>query len=182
MLIVLAGLVGSGKSTIARAVAQRLGIPHLSIDEDKIEVGKRWPEFEQWIATNTPFPDDYRREVFARTLERLREVAKTHPHAIVDETFHKKSLREPFFREAAQIMNGLLITLVQVDDEKVKERLEKRSAEEDHIVGYGMYLSFKKVFEPFEHVDYILDNSSDDFDATLNTYLDFLKTQLNAEE
>ena len=38
MLIILAGMIGAGKSTIARQVSERLAIPFHGIDQDKIEV------------------------------------------------------------------------------------------------------------------------------------------------
>ena len=70
------------------------------------------------------------------------------------------------------------ITLVTVDDKLVKERLEKREKEEEHMVGYGMYLSFKKQWEPFEKVDYHFVNEGD-FEENMLKYVEFLKKRLN---
>ena len=177
MLIVIAGMVGAGKSTVARKVSERFSIPLHSIDDDKAETSKRYPQFQHWVENSIPFPDKFRIEVFDSTLKRLRELAKKHRHAIVEETFHKKAIREPFFKEARKIFGGIILTFVETDDRFIKERLERRTEEEDHMVGYGMYLSFKSKFEPFEKIDYTFINNNN-FEKNLAAYLQFLREKL----
>ena len=130
------------------------------------------------IKNNIRFQDDIRKKTFDASLEKLRKLAEKHKHAIVEETFHKKSLRDPFFKEAKKIFGSMILTLVTVDDKLVKERLEKREKEEEHMVGYGMYLSFKKQWEPFEKVDYHFVNEGD-FEENMLKYVEFLKKRLN---
>ena len=108
----------------------------------------------------------------------LRKLAKGHKHAIVEETFHKKSLRDPFLEKAKRIFGGVILTLVTVNDKLVKRRLEKREKKEDHMVGYGMYLSFKRHWEPFEKVDYHFVNEGD-FERNTRRYVAFLKKKLS---
>ena len=177
MLIVIAGMVGAGKSTVARKVSDGLSIPFHSIDVDKAETGKKYPQFQHWIDNNIPFPDEFRIKVFETTLKRLRELAKEHLHAIIEETFHKKAIREPFFEEARKIFGGIILTLVETDEKFVKERLERRTEEENHMVGYGMYLSFKSKFEPFDRIDYSFNNNKH-FEKNLTEYLQFLRIRL----
>ena len=177
MLIVIAGMVGAGKSTVAQKVSERLSIPFHSIDDDKAETGKRYPQFPHWVENSIPFSDEFRIEVFESTLKRLRELAKKHRHAIVEETFHKKAIREPFFKEARKIFGGIILTFVETDEKLVKERLERRTEEEDHMAGYGMYLSFKSKFEPFEKIDYTFKNN-ECFEKNFEEYLQFLREKL----
>ncbi len=177
MLIVIAGLIGSGKSTIARDVAKRLNIPLYSIDNDKKKIYKQHPQYGYFLKNNIPFPDETRKQTFNASLEGLKQLAKLREHAIVEETFHKKSLREPFFKEASKIFGGMILTLVTVDDKLVKERLDKRDKEENHMVGYGMYLSFKKQWEPFEHIDYTFENEGN-YEQNLEKYVEWLKQKL----
>ena len=178
MLLVIAGLIGAGKSSIAREVSKRLSIPLYSIDDDKKRIYKQHPQYEYFLKNNIPFPDETRKKTFEASLEGLRKLARNHKHAIVEETFHKKSLRDPFFEEAKKIFGGMILTLATVDDKLVKERLEKREKEEKHMVGYGMYLSFKKEWEPFEKVDYHFVNEGD-FERNMQKYVQFLKKRLN---
>ncbi|MBI2151723.1 AAA family ATPase [Candidatus Woesearchaeota archaeon] len=177
MLIVIAGLIGAGKSSIAREVSKRLNIPLYSIDEDKKRIYKQHPQYEFFLKNNIPFPDETRRKTFEASLDGLRILVKKHEHVIVEETFHKKSLRKPFFEEAKKIFGGMILTLVTVDDKLVKKRLEKREKEENHMVGYGMYLSFKKQWEPFENVDYHFVNEGE-FEKNMQKYIKFLKKRL----
>lgn len=177
MLIVIAGLIGVGKSTIAGEVSKRLNIPLYSIDDDKKRIYKQHPQYEYFIKNNIPFPDEIRRKTFGASLEGLRKLAKRHRHAVVEETFHKKSLRDPFFEEAKKVFGGMIITLVTLDEKLLKERLEKREQEENHMVGYGMYLSFKKQWEPFEKVDYLFINEGD-FEGNMRKYIQFLKNKI----
>ncbi len=178
MLIAITGLIGTGKSTIAKEVSKQLHIPLYSIDEDKKRIYKTHPKYDYFLKNHIPFPDDTRRKTFEASLNGLRKLAKKHKHAIVEETFHKQSLREPFFKEAGKLFGGIVLTLVTADDVSIKERLEKREKEEDHMVGYGMYLSFKKQWEPFEKVDYHFVNEGD-FKENLGKYLTFLKEKLD---
>lgn len=175
MLIVIAGLIGTGKTTIAKEVSKRLNIPLYSIDNDKNRIYKKHPKYDYFIENNIPFPDETRIETFNASLKGLRKLAKKHKNAIVDETFHKKSIREPFFEEAEKIFGGIILTLITVSDKFVKERLEKRK---DHMVGYGMALSFKKQWEPFDHVDYRFVNEGD-FEKNMQEYIKFLKEKLD---
>ena len=177
MLIVLAGLIGSGKSTIAKEVSKRLHIPLYRIDDDKNRIYKQHPQYGYFLKNHIPFPDEVRQKTFEASLDGLRELAKSNKHAIVDETFHKKKLRDPFFEQAKKIFDGMILTLVTVNDALVKERLDKRANEENHMVGYGMYLSFKKQWEPFEHVDYTFVNEGN-FEENVEKYAEFLKERL----
>lgn len=177
MLIVIAGLVGAGKSTIARKVSERLSIPFYSIDDDKVKTGKKYPQFQHWIENSIPFPDEFRIQVFKSTLQGLRKLAKKHSHAIVEETFHKKAIRKPFFKEAGEIFGGITLTYVKTDEKFIKERLDLRTKKENHIVGYGMYLSFKPKFEHFDKIDYTFINNKN-FEESLAEYLRFLKGKL----
>jgi hypothetical protein len=64
------------------------------------------PSLARGFASATPFPDDFRRKVFALTLERLADLAADHDHVIVEETFHRRAIREPFFAAAAELLGA----------------------------------------------------------------------------
>lgn len=177
MLIIIAGLVGAGKSTLARKVSESLSIPFYSIDDDKVETGKKYSQFQHWIENSIPFPDEFRIQVFKSTLEGLRKLKKNNSHAIVEETFHKKAIREPFFKEAGKIFGGITLTYVKTDEIIIKERLDLRTKKENHIAGYGMYLSFKPKFEHFDKTDYTFINNNN-FEENLAEYLQFLRKKL----
>ena len=178
MLIALAGLVGAGKSTVARRVSDALAIPLYSIDDHKYELLAEHPEYQAYVDRNEPFPDDMRRQVFDRALDGLAKVAEQHPHVIIEETLHRKAIREPFLAAASELFGGMVLTHVVTDDALVEGRLARRDREEQHMVGYGMYVAFKARFEPFDHVDYVFHNT-DDLEGNLERYLAFLRERLD---
>ncbi len=47
------------------------------------------------------------------------------------------------------------------------------------MVGYGMYLSFKKQWEPLTHVDYVFMNDKD-YTKKIKEIVQFLKEKINS--
>ncbi len=161
-LIAFAGGIGSGKSTIAEAVSHRLSIPVHSIDDDKRAVGQSHPDFQQWVSEGIPFPDDFRRQVYDRSLGRLGELAEQHPVIIVEETFHRAKLREPFFESARQMFGRVCLIEIVVDSGVSIAHLEKRArTEAGHMAGRAMFESFAAVADPIVDADLVVENNRD---------------------
>jgi dephospho-CoA kinase len=178
MIIAIAGSIGAGKSTVAKAVSRRLGIPFHEIDEDKRVVGRSYPEFPRWVAESTPFPDDFRRAVFARALEQLVALGRHHAHAIVEETFHRAAIREPFFASAAEAMGGIVIIEIAVDRDVALAHLAKRAqSDQNHLAGPAMYDAFQAIADPLEAVDLTVANNGD-LDETVAKVCRFIEARL----
>lgn len=178
MLIAIAGQVGTGKTTIASETSRCFGITLVSINQFKIKLGHNDPRFQYFWDNNIPLPDELRAKVFQEASLHLKLLAKENKHIIVDETFHKKAFREPFLEENSKLFNGLVLTLVITDEGLVKARLEKRTKEGKHIVGYGMHLAFKDIYESFDTVDYIYNNNGR-LTETLPKFYAFLRLKLD---
>lgn len=158
----IAGAIGSGKSTIADAVSRRLDIPLHSIDDDKRAVGATDPEFTTWVAEGIPFPDYFRRRVYERTLGRLTEMARQHTWVIVEETFHRAELREPFFRAAGDLFGRTFLVVIDVAPEVAIAHLQRRARNEaDHLAGRAMFEAFLDIADPFDGVDLIVENNGE---------------------
>ena len=175
MLIVIAGLIGTGKTTIAKALSARLEIPLCSIDEEKERVYRSHPEYRRHVDEGVPFPDDLRKQAFDATLDKLRALAKTHRHAVVEETFHKRHLREPFLNAAAALFGGKCVIFVTADDVVIRKRLNERK---EHMAGVKMYEAFRKVFEPFAKVDYTVENNGM-VEESIENATEFVKAHLD---
>ncbi len=161
-LIAVAGEIGAGKSTIAAEVSRRLAIPVHSIDEDKWFVGASWPDFEQWIADGVPFPDEFNHEVFGRTLAQLRELAVPGATLIVEESFQRKNLRDPFFDSARELFGRMYLVEIVVDEEVALAHLERRARNESgHMAGRRMYETLRRLADPLENVDLVVDNNGE---------------------
>lgn len=161
-LVAIAGAIGSGKSTIADAVSRRLGLPVHSIDDDKRVVGASEPDFARWVAEGIPFPDEFRRRVFNRTLAELAELAPHHPMVIIEETFHRAALRAPFFASARELFGRTCLVEIVVDPEVAIAHLQKRAVDEsDHLAGRAMFEAFEKLADPLENPDLVVENNGE---------------------
>ena len=73
---------------------------------------------------------------------------------IVEETFHRKSVREPFFRQAATLLGGFKLIQIMASRDAIIDHLATRRANEsDHMAGEAMYEAFQLVSDPFDNVD-----------------------------
>lgn len=132
-----------------------MGIPHYSIDADKERVYPNYPEDYTRLREGIPMPDQVRVEVFNAALRGLRELGKTSPHAIVEETFHQRATREPFLTKAAEVFGGVVVIVITAPAQVVKKRLAKRTG---HMANAKLAETFQRIFEPFDHADLVAEN------------------------
>lgn len=179
MLIVVAGSIGAGKSTVAAALADALEIPLVSVDDDKRAEGARTPGFDAWVASGRPFPDEFRSKAFDRTLGRLAALVTESAHAVVEETFHRKAIRDPFFDSGGTLMGGFILVEVVAAEAVVLERLQARAtAEADHLAGVSMYEAFRSVSDPQDRTDFVFHNDGD-FGTEFERCEGFLRRRLD---
>jgi len=159
-LILLAGLPGTGKTTVAREFARQTQALHFDIDEVKRVVV---PADE---VTEDIDPPEYRFKYYAETIRKLPELFSKSPAqtVVMDETFHLRGFRD-FWEETASSLN-IKVHWVEVicDEEIVKERLSIGKDRGNHVLGdkaIPMYLLFKEVFEQMEAPHGVVDTSKD---------------------
>jgi gluconate kinase len=151
MIIFVGGIIGAGKSTIAKGLASHFDFPYYDVDEVKKEVFSKDPDYERNIAEGIPFSDELRREVFAQVFANLEALVTEHPHIVVDETLHKREIRHFLYEEAERIAGGFIVIWVQAQEDKILERLgtKKRSG---HFLSDPLPLhnAFKREFEEYD--------------------------------
>ena len=123
MIIFVGGMIGAGKSTIARGLAEHFGIPYYDVDEVKKVVFRKDPNYERNIAEGIPFGDDIRLEVFKQMFADLEKLIAEHPHIVVDETLHKRDIRHYLYHEARRIAGGFIVIWVQAREDVILKRL-----------------------------------------------------------
>lgn len=150
MIIFVGGLIGAGKSTIAKGLADHFSVPYYDVDEVKKVVYRQDPEYERNIAEGIPFNDELRREVFRRVFADLETLIEEHPHIVIDETLHKREIRHFLYEEARRIAGGFIIIWVQAREDIILQRLgdKKRSG---HLLDDPLPLhnAFRKAFEDY---------------------------------
>ena len=151
MIIFVGGIIGAGKSTVARGLAAHFGFPYYDVDEVKKEVFRQDPDFERNIAEGIPFSDDIRRELFKRVVDDLEGLIDEHPHIIVDETLHKREIRHYLYEEAERIAGGFIVIWVQAREEVILERLGEKERT-GHLLTdpLPLHQAFKRDFEEYD--------------------------------
>jgi len=127
MLIVVGGLSGSGKTTIARALRERVGFGHVNSDIVRKELTGH--------ATDRPAPAEakpflYAAEQSRRTYERMHDLAREElargRGVIVDATFQRRVDRAAIRELAYARKVPILFVECRCDEEEIRRRLDRR--------------------------------------------------------
>jgi predicted kinase len=159
-LILITGLPGIGKTTLARELARQTKGIHFDLDDTKRVV------VPEYMVTESIDPHEFRYKYYAEAIRRLPDLfgQSSAQIVIMDETFHLQGFRR-MWREAARQLNIRLHWVEAVcDEEIVKERLSNGRDRGNHILvdkGYQMYLLFRKAFEPIKGPHEVVDTNKD---------------------
>lgn len=144
MLYIIVGLPATGKTEAAKMLADKTGASILNEDDILREL---FPE--------PTHSREERQEVYDEMFRRARELLKFGEKVILDATFISKANRD----KARGLSEDYKIIEVTAPEDQIKKRLEKRCHKSDNDADWGVYLKYKKNFEPvFEHHP-ALDNS-----------------------
>jgi predicted kinase len=139
-LVAMAGLPGTGKSTVARALAHELG--GVVLDKDVIRAALFPPKLIEYSSLQ----DDFCMSVLFQTARYLISNRKT-PWVFVDgRPFTKTSQVDRLAAEAASLGCALRIVLCTCSDAAARDRLSRQ-----HIAAnrnYALYQNLQKEFEP----------------------------------
>jgi predicted kinase len=138
MLIIVCGLPGTGKSTLARELANRLSAVHVSSDIIRKEMSAR-PGYG---------PEDKAR-VYDELVERISGLLLEGKSVIADATFYRRSLRGKLVEEAARAHTPVHFILCTLDEAEIRRRLiappdDRGRSDAD----FSVYLKVKESFEP----------------------------------
>lgn len=152
-LVIFCGLTGSGKSVLARALGDRLGMPVINSDAVRKQivgnVGKNLVPFQSGI---------YSQAMTERTYARMAELAEKNilsgEGAILDGTFHRKANWEKILELAERYRIPLAIICCYASDEITRSRLASRLALGTDISDgrWEIYQRQKEAYEPIEEI------------------------------
>jgi len=150
MLIILTGLPGTGKSTVAAALARELGAVVLSTDKIRAESRKR-PGFSR----------SEKGSVYERLIVRAKRGLEAGRSVVLDGTFYTESLR----RAAAAAGRGTRASVFTVEVVSpvpaVKRRMERRlrTAKGIRPAGFEVHGFIRKSFEPVRGRHFTVDTA-----------------------
>jgi len=150
-LLVICGLTGTGKTTLARAFAEETGFKVISSDVVRKELSgikpteHRYEEFEKGIYTR-----DFTVQTYEEMMRRGEGLLKDGISVILDATFIASRFRQMAIKLAKDTDANLYFVECVLDDAIVKKRLDERMKKEGIPSDgrWGVYLKQKEQYEP----------------------------------
>ncbi|MCS6903148.1 MAG: ATP-binding protein [Candidatus Bipolaricaulota bacterium] len=125
-LVMVCGLVGVGKTTIAHQISHALDARYLSTDQTGYLL----------FGAERRYDEEYYRRVYDYIIKEIYKVLRCGGSVVLDGTFLKTKTRERFF-DAFQQSASLWTVYVTCSEEAVRERLERRPHEPLAARGYS---------------------------------------------
>lgn len=135
LLILVFGLPGTGKTTLARALSRELGALHLNTDMLRTELGMR-----------DQYTEAYKAAVYKTLMNRSEECLAAGNHLVVDGTFSREVYRHPFRELAARTGARMKWIRSCAATETVRERVGK--ARPYSQADFSVYRKIQAEFEP----------------------------------
>ena len=130
VLVITAGLMGTGKSTLVNYIASLMGIRVISSDVTRKELAgilltqHEFAEFDQGIYT-----PEFTRRTYQQMIDWARELLLQGQSVILDASFKEKEERARAIDLARETGARFLLVECVLDEELVKQRLEQRIRE-----------------------------------------------------
>ncbi len=162
LLILVAGLPGSGKTTFAQHLADALGARHLNSDLVREDMGLRGGYDEATKA-----------KVYHELEGRCKAELLENHSVVIDATFYKKQLRQPYVEMAAIAGVPMVAFVVTAAESIIRARTSKPRPHTD--ADFEVYRRIKAEFEPFETPHYNLDSGQESPEEMITLALTFLE-------
>ena len=149
MLIMICGLPGTGKSTLAKAVAEKIGAVHISSDTVRMKLLKE-----------RTYSEEEKEKIYDLMLKEAENLLKEGKTIVLDATFYKKKLRELVKGIAEKAESKFFIVECITEENLLKERIFSRKKEEtESETDFEIYKKVKAQFEPIEEDHIAVDTS-----------------------
>ena len=162
-IVMVAGLSGTGKTSVARAVASELGYRVVSSDEMRKQIFS----IEEPPAYGVgPYSTKANRKTYDRLIEQARESVITDGGVVLDATFKHETDRDLVSRVADELGSQLRIIECHLEPEIVRERLARRAKLREGLsdANWDTHVRQRSEFLPFDHQNpahLVLDTKAD---------------------
>jgi adenylylsulfate kinase len=158
MIVIMAGLPGTGKSTLARALAERL--PGAVLDKDAIRAALFQPAYVEYSLAQ----DDFCQEIMLQTAGFLlaRDAGL---HVLLDgRTFSRRYQRERVIEFCGQIGSDWALLECVCPEQAALERLAEAAARHTHPAANrtpDLYRQLRDTWEPIDCAKLVIDTDAD---------------------
>lgn len=154
MLVLVCGLPGAGKTTVAGDVVDRVGAVRIRTDVVRKDL------FEE-----PTYSDAETDEVYESVRQRADAALAAGDDVVLDGTFREREFRAPAYRLAAEHDVDYVVLKVEADDDVVRKRIRQRE-DDASDADVSVYEHYRDRFEPIEVEHVVVDNSGS-LEATL---------------
>lgn len=162
MVVLVFGLPGTGKSFFASRLAERLKAAYYNSDIIRKEI------FQQ-----RTYSEKEKGKVYGIMLEKMESAILHENNIVIDATFFKALLRDPFINKVHELGETIQFIEVIADVEIIKNRLkQKRDFSE---ADFSVYLDLKEGFEPLEIDHLTIPSTNDNIEEMLLSAMNYLK-------
>ncbi|MFZ5766986.1 MAG: AAA family ATPase [Thermodesulfobacteriota bacterium] len=149
-LFVFMGLIASGKSTLARAFAEKLFLPCYNTDMVRKELAGFSSSSRQGNAFNQGiYTPEFSRRTYDALLAHARRELRQGRSLVLDGSYHKRAERERLRQCAEECDATLSVILCQCDDAETERRLVRR-ARDPLAVSDGTWEIYQRQKESME--------------------------------
>ena len=152
-LIIVCGIIGTGKSSVARGIAESKGWVMISSDVVRKELAKIPATRHEYVAFDQGI---YSSEFTAKTYEKMNQIAQRllleGRSVVMDATFAKRQYRAKTYALANRMNAGFRCIELVCPDEEIKRRLALRMERKNEISD-GRWEIFSQQKASFQKID-----------------------------
>ncbi len=147
MIIVVAGLPASGKSYLAKRLAENLNMIHLNTDIMRKEL----------FSEKSEYSHEAKQKVYDKLFSKAEAFAKQGKNVILDGTFYKKHIRDKATKTAKNANVPFFFVFISIDFDTVKKRmLDRKTNPNVSEADLNAFKIVQKDFEPITQKHLIL--------------------------
>lgn len=162
MLIIVAGLPGSGKSYFASRLAQRLGARYISSDITR-----------KSMSAMGKYAFEDKLEVYEEMGREAATALRNGETVVVDATFYHQKMRDLFVTLGVLLNKPLRYLKVEADEELIRERL--RHPRLDSEADFSVYRYVRSQYEDERHDHLVIESTDDNIEQMLQRAEEYIK-------
>ncbi len=150
MLILVCGLPGAGKSTLAQALSEKIGAAYLSSDI-----------IRKKMLNDRTYSENEKYRVYERMVEEAGLLLASGKTVVCDATFYKRGTRGEMKAAARRAGSEIYIVKCVLEEKEIEKRMEERKkwGNSESEADFRIYLKVKSLFEEIDSEHLKVDTS-----------------------